>query len=47
MSLDYRPMLLSHQLFRETVPLNASNLIKNSNILDMLRQCGQYQSIRP
>jgi hypothetical protein len=22
MSLDYRPMLLSHQLFRETVPLN-------------------------
>jgi hypothetical protein len=21
MSLDYRPMLLSHQLFRETVPL--------------------------
>jgi hypothetical protein len=23
MSLDYRPMLLSHQLFRETVPLTA------------------------
>jgi hypothetical protein len=24
MSLDYRPMLLFHQLFRETVPLNES-----------------------
>jgi hypothetical protein len=27
MSLDYRPMLLSHQLFRETVPLRKPVLI--------------------
>jgi hypothetical protein len=26
MSLDYRPMLLSHQLFCETVPLMASSV---------------------
>jgi hypothetical protein len=28
MSLDYRPMLLSHQLFRETVPLTFPPKIK-------------------
>jgi hypothetical protein len=27
MSLDYRPMLLSHQLFRETVPLRQDQIV--------------------
>jgi hypothetical protein len=30
MSLDYRPMLLSHQLFRETVPLMQFALFGNT-----------------
>jgi hypothetical protein len=41
MSLDYRPMLLSHQLFRETVPLkrlNAGKIFVPRNYFEMPEQ---------
>jgi hypothetical protein len=44
MSLDYHPMLLSHKLFRETVPLN---LRKNLRILIPIKNIVKRQFLDP